>query len=150
MANHVRRQIREAIATAVTGLVTTGARVYQWRAYPLQTADLPALLVYARSEVSTTETINAPAMQSRSLTVDVVGVAKATADLDDTLDQISKEVETALANPVASLASGLAESLVLQSVNIDIDGSGEKPTGSITMTYQVDYSVIENAPDVAK
>ena len=35
MANHLRRQIREAVAGAVTGLTTTAARVYQARVYPV-------------------------------------------------------------------------------------------------------------------
>ena len=40
MAAHIRRQVREAIGTALTGLTTTGSRVFQSRAYPLETTDV--------------------------------------------------------------------------------------------------------------
>lgn len=42
MANHVRQQIREAVATTLTGLSTTSTRVFQSRLRPLVDADLPA------------------------------------------------------------------------------------------------------------
>lgn len=47
---HVRTQIRGVVATTLTGLATTGARVHPSRLWPLQKADLPALLVYTTSD----------------------------------------------------------------------------------------------------
>jgi len=41
MANHVRQQIRERLATDLTGLTTTGRRVYQSRVYSLEDGNLP-------------------------------------------------------------------------------------------------------------
>jgi hypothetical protein len=149
MANHVRRQIREAVATAVTGLATTGARVFQSRVYPAQTSELPCLLIYTRSEVSEPITIHAPKELQRRVQLEVVAIAKATADLDDTLDGICKEVEIALAEPVAGLA-GLSKSIALVSTEFDLQGVAEKPAGSATMVYAVDYFTFENAPDVAQ
>ncbi len=52
MADHVRQQIRERIATTITGLSTTGSNVFQSRVYPLDVDSLPALLVYTISESS--------------------------------------------------------------------------------------------------
>jgi predicted phage gp36 major capsid-like protein len=148
VANHLRRQIREAVAGAVTGLATTGARVFQSRVYPLQTAELPGLLVYTRSETSEPITIHPDRDIERVLSLEIVAVAKANADLDDTLDQICKEVETVLAMPLAAL-NGKAKSIQLVSTEFDLQGSGERPTGSATMTFEVDYFNAENAPDVA-
>lgn len=148
MANHLRRQIREAVATAVTGLTTTGARVFQSRVYPLQDAELPALLVYSRSERSEPITIHPSRVIQRELQLEIVAVAKATADLDDTLDGICKEVEVALAMPLAGIAS-LARTIALLGTEIDMQGTSEKPTGRATLTYQIDYFNQENAPDVA-
>ena len=48
MANHVRQQIREEIGTTLTGLTTTGSRVYQSRVYPLESGGTPALLIYTK------------------------------------------------------------------------------------------------------
>jgi hypothetical protein len=85
----------------------------------------------------------------RNVQLEVVAVAKAAADLDDTLDQICKEVEIALADPVATLAS-IAKSIVLVSTTIEMERSGEKPTGTATMLYDVETYHLETAPDVAQ
>ena len=105
MANHLRRQIREAVATAISGLATTGARVFPSRVYPLETeGDLPGLLVFTLAEASSRSTLPAPGLMQRTVRLQVVAVAEATADLDDALDQICKEVEIALAMPCAALS----------------------------------------------
>jgi hypothetical protein len=147
MANHVRRQIREAVATAVTGLATTSTRVFQSRVYPLEAADLPCLMVWTLSETAEPTTIHAPRLLMRVVSLQIMAIAKATSDLDDTLDGICKEVEIALANAV-SLAS-LCKSVTLTSTEIELAGTSEQPTGRATMVFDVDYYVAENAPDVA-
>ena len=40
MTTHVRKQIRDAAITALTGLTTTGANVKNSPVYPMQDADL--------------------------------------------------------------------------------------------------------------
>lgn len=149
MANHIRQQIREAIGTAVTGLATTGARVFQSRVYPVQTAELPCLLVYSRDEVSAVVTIHGPPMLQRTLRMEVVVLVKATADLDDALDGICKEVEIVLADPVAGLIN-LAKSIGLTSTEFELQGVAEKQAGRATLVYEVEYFTLENAPDVAQ
>lgn len=148
MANHLRRQIREAVAGAVTGLTTTGSRVFQSRVYPAQTTELPCLLIYTRSETSTPQTIHPDRALERVLQLEIVAVAKANADLDDTLDLVCKEVEIALAMPLTALY-GKGKTIQLVSTEIELSGEGERPTGRAVMTYQVDYFNQENAPDVA-
>ena len=148
MANHLRRQIREAVATAVTGLTTTSTRVFQSRVYPLEAGDLPCLLIRTQSETVSAQEISTPRALERYLTVELVAVAKGVADVDDTLDQICKEVEIALAMPCAALA-GLAKGIDLTNVEIELEGSAEQPVGKATLRYQVLYFTEENAPDVA-
>lgn len=148
MANHLRRQIREAVATRLTGLSTTGASVHQSRVYAVQDSELPCLLVFTRSESIGETTIHAPKVVSRVLTLEIVAIAKANDALDDTLDQICKEVEVALANPVTALEP-LAESIGLVSTEYELSGAGEKPTGQATLLYEINYFTAENAPDVA-
>lgn len=144
---HLRQQIREAIATALSGLSTTGSRVYTSRVYPVQTADLPCLLIYADSERSNALTISCPRPLERSVQFRVEAYAKATSDLDDTLDQICVEVERALAMPVSALV-GIVRSITLDSTELELV-SAEKPTGRARLAYTVDYFVAEDAPDVA-
>jgi len=43
MADHLHKQIRAALVTKLTGLATSGARVYANRLYPLDSANLPGL-----------------------------------------------------------------------------------------------------------
>jgi hypothetical protein len=148
MGYHLRRRIREAIGTAVTGLTTTGSRVYQSRVYPLQDANLPALLVFSKSERVIVSTMGMPRVLQRTVEIEVSAVAKATVDLDDALDGICKEVEVALAMPVSALA-GLCETITLTATDIEMTGTADQPIGQARMTFEVEYFAAENAPDVA-
>lgn len=148
MANHVRRQIREAVATAVTGLTTTSTRVFQSRVYPLEPGDLPCLVIRTLSETSEPTTIHGPRELLRVLSVQINAMAKATADVDDTLDQICKEVEIAIAADIT--LGGKCKSVTLTTTEIQLTGTSEVPTGMASMVWDVDYYVMENAPDVAQ
>lgn len=142
MADHVRKQLREAVATAVTGLTTTATRVFQSRAYPVRPAELPCLLVYVDSESAEDATIHGDTLLRR-LQVRIEGLAQASADLDDTLDLIAKEVETALASAV-SIASTTTD-LGYTGAEIEIRDDLEKPTGSIVLSF--DASLFTTGPD---
>lgn len=148
MANHIRRQIREAVAGAVTGLTTTGTRVFQQRVYPLETTDLPGLLVSTPREQSVGTSLGAPRVMERRVRLHVTALARATADVEDVLDQICKEVEVALAMPCAALA-GIAKIISLTDTDITVTGDGDRPVGQAALTYEVLYMTAENAPDVA-
>ena len=143
MANHVRQQLRESVATAVTGLSTTGSRVYQSRVYPLTDSNLPCLLVTRDGDKSEAITVHSPYQQERATTIRIEGVAKAVSNIDDTLDTISKEVETAIANSSTAIVKGL----FYQGAQIDYDGSGEQPIGKVTMIFTKDLYTLSNAPD---
>ena len=49
---HYRQQIRERVATTLTGLTTTGSNVFQSRVYPIEENKLPCLLIYTKDETS--------------------------------------------------------------------------------------------------
>ena len=132
---HVRRQIRESIATLLTGLASTGTRVHQSRMRPQSAAGLPCLLVTTNDEDVSPGTIGN--IYERSLTVVVRGFAMGSATLDDDLDQIALEVETALA---------AYTNAVLDKLEVDFDDELEKPVGSIAMTYQVSYYTADKSP----
>lgn len=148
MADHIRKQIRDAFVTQVTGLTTTGARVFPSRIRNLAVADLPALRVYAEQENIEDESIvDVPFQQRRSITIRVEAVAKATDALDDTLDLICKEVEIAIA--ANTTLGGLALlHCSLTNTEIQIDANSEVPAGMATMTWKVETFTMNNAPDV--
>ena len=145
MADHLHKQIRDAVKTALTGLSTTGSRVFANRLQPLQDANLPALRIFADEERAEAMTIHAPQMLGRELTLVVEACAKATTALDDTLDQISKEVETALA---AGITLG-GQNLQITYTGMSFDDEQlDKPIGVKRMSFTTPYTAMSNAPDV--
>lgn len=145
MANHVRKQLRDAVVTAVTGLVTTTSHVHGWRVYALQDAtELPALSVYITDEDAEWMTIHAPAVVERRAVVHVQGIAKASASVEDTLDTIAKEVEAALAGGVTIGSKTVA----LQYTGCEVDITrGDKPVGMIDLRFTAVLHNTATAPD---
>lgn len=137
--SHARQTIREAIATLVTGLTTTGARVYQTRYYRLGQAHLPCLLVYTLEESIDRSAMSKSNTLVRNLTVRIEGAAEATSNLDDTLDSIGEQVENAL----AGTSPAGVEELYLQSVQINLSTEGEKPVGVVAMDFVCRYRQTE-------
>jgi len=145
VANHVRKQLRDAVAAAVTSLTTTGARVYGYRVYAIQPGtELPALSVYIPDEDAEHITIHAPATVERRPTIHIRGFASATSAVEDTLDIIAKEVETALASGVV-IGS---KTIRLQYLGGDIEwAEGDKPYGAIDLRFTATIFNSANAPD---
>ena len=133
---HVRKQIRDAVVTAVTGLTTTGANVFATRIRPISDSQLPCLLVYTTNEAIDLEggTLDAP---ERLLSVRISGVIEATESLDDTMDIIAAEVEVALGADITM--GGLAVGADLLDTTMDLDGEAEKQVGTINLNYIISY-----------
>ena len=143
---HLRQSIRERIGTLVTGLSTTGSNVFQSRVYPVEDGSLPCLLVYTTSEESEVTEIASPRPMTRFLNVIVQGVVGATTP-DDTLDDISKEVEVALAGDVS--INNLANNSFLSSTTIEFNAECAKPIGTVMLNYVVEYRNVDNNPESA-
>ena len=147
MANHLRRQIRERAATTLTGLTTTGSNVFQSRVYPMESAGLPGLCIYTTDEAIEIQSMGGTRNVSRDLTLIVEGYATDSANVDDTLDQIGKEIELAMSGDIT--LNDLAQDSYLSSVEITLSGDGSTGIGKITHSYTVVYQTAENAPDAA-
>lgn len=145
MADHLHKQIRGALVTKLTGLATSGSRVYANRLAPLTEATSPSLLITLDEEQAEPLTIHAPMAQERRLSVSVALVAKASSALDDTLDLMSKEVEIALAAGV-TVGSRTLE-LVYAGMSFE-DELADKPVGIKRLRFTLTYSAMSNAPDV--
>ena len=145
MADHLHKQIRAAVVTKLTGLTTSGSRVFANRLQPLPDALSPTLLITLDEERAEGITLHAPYMQERALTVVVSAVAKATSGLDDTLDLMSKEVETALAAGIT--VAGRLLDVFYTGMSFE-DEQGDKPVGVKRMTFSITYTAMSNAPDV--
>lgn len=138
---HKRETIRNRATTLVTGLSTTGSNVFASRVYPVESASLPALLVYLGSEdvdpemdaMGTTKVVMA------ELNLEVR--AAQSANLDDQLDDILEEVQAAIATD-RKLNGALIKRLDYQGVDgpewID---EGKKATATMTIKYLATYEV---------
>lgn len=149
MANHIRRQVRDAVAVLVTGLTTTGANVFT-RVGPLQPHELPALRLRTEQDEVEVETISFPEQQTRRIRLVVDVIAAQADDVQNTLDQICLEVEKAInASSSSNRLGGLsAGGVSLISTEIDIDGDGSVDVGRASMNFDVHCIVNSDAPDV--
>ena len=149
MAAHVSQQVIDAFATTVTGLATTGARVFKGRIHNLAATDLPALRIYDDSEEVVNEVITSlPYMQHRIISLTVEALVKENTALDTTLNTIRKEIEVAVSNN--STLSGVCKlHCFLKSADKQRDDSGDVPVGKLIMSWQAIVLTMNNAPDVA-
>jgi hypothetical protein len=138
---HARQQIREAVAAALTGLASTGTRVFQSRMRPQDEASLPALLVTTNDEEITT---SIGSVQTRLLGVTVECIAQPSGAVDDVLDTIAEEVEIAMHN--AGLFGGLVAGSELTSVSVSFTDELQKPCGALSMQYRFTYFTNAGAP----
>jgi hypothetical protein len=98
---------------------------------------MPCLLIATGDErIDGTATQSGPL--DRQLSVNIRGFAMG-ATVDDTLDQIALEVETALAS----------KGYALQSIEVDFDDELEKPVGSISLNYEIMYFTQAGNPGVS-
>lgn len=144
MATHLHTQIRGAIVTALTGLATSGTRVYANRLMRLAGDFSPTLIITLDEERAEAMTIHGPTVYQRVLSLVVAAYAKESAGLDDTLDQMAKEVETALAAGVA--VDGQTLDLIYAGMSFD-DELGDKPVGVRRMSFDCAFTTLASAPD---
>lgn len=147
MANHLRRQIREAAAGALNGLTTTGANVFESRTHELQDAELPALRIYTNNEDLVIGSQGANRLLDRDLELVVEGCSKRTSNLDDELDAIILEVEVRIA---ANQGLAGAKRIQLRRIEIDMEGEAEKEVGVARMIFSVFYQAALATPDTAQ
>lgn len=148
MANHIDKQIRDAAATLLTGLSTTGSRVYASRVHPMQDANLPGLRVYVDDSAIEVAANNGRAATTRlrrlvQLVVEFCG--KATAAYDDQSDAAKKEVEQAIAGDYT--LGGKVRATELRQIQTQREGEGEKVVIVTRMTFECEAYTARNAPD---
>ena len=146
MADHLRKQIRDAAAAALTGLATSGSRVYESRTFELQDANLQGLRIYTNNEVVEISALGVGRTLERDLDLVVECCSKKSTGLDDELDAMLKEVEVALA---ANQSVGGAKWVQLKGIEIEMVGEAEREVGVARMTFQVRYYAALGTPDTA-
>lgn len=139
---HVRQQIRDAVVVAVTNLTTTGSNVFRSRVFPLESAKLPALAVYTKSESIEYETMNFPRSTNRTLNLGVEAFVKSSNNFDNLLDNIAVEVEEALTTNAT--LQNLVKDTRIASFEADYSGDGETTIGIGRFDVVLEYRTLEN------
>lgn len=142
---HARAQIRAAVAALLGELQATGRRVYPSRVWSVNDEELPSLSVFTTEEAVTKTTLSRPVRYHRDLTTVIEGHALADEQVDDVLDQIASEVETAMA--AALVVDGRELSTQLTSTTFELSGDGETQIGLVRLQYTIGYSTLETTPD---
>lgn len=141
----LRTRIRSAVKARLLGLPTTGAHVYTSRVDPLAIDELPALRIETNDEASEDLDL-AQVSQQRSMDLVVIGCTKATADLDDVLDQIDMEVQGAIFGGDQSLG-GLVQTINFRGLRIVPSPDLEEPAAEIIITFTVIYLTVAGQAD---
>lgn len=144
--SHLRQQIREEIATTLTGLTTTGSNVFQSRIYPMEQGKLPGIIIYTVDERTMPSTMGANRIIDATLNVAVECYAMGNA-IDNLLDGVCLEIQQALA--ANRQINSLAKNSQLDSTVITFAQDSEQPAGYATMSWSVNYRYKENNPEVA-
>lgn len=144
---HVRKLLRDNLATALTGLTTTGSNVYKSRVYPIASNKLPGLLIYSKDEETEYNSMGLPRIQERTARFTLEIYVKGVSGYDDSIDQICLEIEEAIYANIT--LGGYASNTTVTSFDADFSGDGDQPAGLATLTVDVLYRVREDNPDVA-
>lgn len=150
---HARKQIRDAVAVLLTDLATTGRRVFPSRVYSLDEDDLPSLSVFTvdtgNDEVVSKITLGNPPRFHRTCPLTIEGHAIVDDNIDDTLDQISLEVEVAMSAPLTIGSRELPAQLQSTSKEFrEFFDDHERQIGIVRLVYTVSYVTAENTPDI--
>ena len=139
MENHLRREIKERVATILTGLSSTGSNVFQSHVCSLENDDLPSLCIYTQDLEIEVGASGDPRFYHSTMILIADGYAQTSSNLDDQLDQIGIEVQVAIAGDI--YIYNLVKDSYLSSVDISYSGEGTSPIGIIRHNYSVLYRI---------
>ena len=138
---HARQQIREQLATTLTGLTTTASRVYDTRLYAYDT--LPCLTVYADKD-TVDEERSSQTKHWHDLALRVEARAKAKDSVEDTIDTICAEIEAAIY--ADTTLNGKVFDVFVADTQIEYSVEQDQPVALATLTLNATYRVAPSAP----
>lgn len=143
--SHVRQQIREAAATALTGQTLAVNDVFSSFVYPSEGNDLP--LIHVRIDSEESEQAAMGGLLTRLVTLLITAVADGDErDLDNTLDTLAAEIESIIGGNTFSSA---AKQTVLIGTEVERSADGKRPTAAITLSFAVVYHTDEQDGEIA-
>jgi len=131
-----RKAIRQKVVERLLYKTRAEDRVFSNPARSIWSEQLPAVIVYSRSE-NVSEFSSAPRTLKRQLRLTIECVAAADEGLDDELDELAEEVEAAIGSDES--LDGLSTDCVLEEADLQLKGDGNTIVGSCALTYLVTY-----------
>jgi len=133
---HYRQQIREQVATTLTGLDTIGNNVFQSRIYNIEESKLPCICIYTVSETSEPISMSPPRSIEKVLDLVIEIYVKGLNSASD-LEAVLKEVKEKMFTD--RLINNLAKDSYLTTQELTYNGEGDKNIAVGVLTYQVFY-----------
>ena len=144
VTQHVRGQVRAAVAEALKSIPVTGGRVFQARAWPLEEEDMPCWLVHIDGERVETKQTGRQALQTRSVDVSVVALAKHSEAVENELDDLTAAAEeTLFASPALS---DLTRGFVLTGTENALNADGSIVIGQARLAFTATLPAVEGRP----
>lgn len=137
---HERQAIREAVIARLIGTgpayaTAATTRVFKTRLHPIRGVELPALNVYTDDETSDSKR-TAPVELTRTVPVVVEGWVSLTSGVDDALDALALQIETAMDRD-SSFGDTVESVLTLTQFGYKLDG--DRPMGVVHLEYTMTY-----------
>jgi len=134
---HARKVIRDQVVTALANAAIVGAgKVYSNRALSVPESDLPVLNVFAASEASAPQDLSTKKLtRELDLVVELTAAAATDETIDDVLDGYAETIESTM----SAFWSAADFDAHLSGTEIISEAGGEKPMGSIRLTYTARY-----------
>ena len=132
--------MREAVIARLAGPGPTyptaaGARVFKTRLSPIRGLELPALNVYTDDETSDAKN-SAPVELVRTVPVVIEGWVALTSGVDDALDALALQIETAMDSD-SSFGDTVESTLTLTQFGYKLEG--ERQMGCVHLEYTTTY-----------
>lgn len=146
MSLHARKMIRDAVVALLIAADTVAhSNVFPTRKIPFRKHELPAIAVFTSGEhVDEDSQVTAPRELTRQLTVTIGCYVTMGDRVDDAMDAIALEIETAMhADPYLG---GKAGDSILRETDFDYVMVGDQEAGLITLTYAVIYRTLAPEP----
>lgn len=142
---HARTLIRQAVKAQLLGKTAAVAEVYTTREVPWARSKLPGIAIYALSEpVDPESRSTAPRELTRNLRLIIEGAVEAKADVDDAMDALALEIERAI--DADETFGGTAGDSVLANTEMGVTVEGNRPVGTVILSYDVTYRTPVPAP----
>jgi hypothetical protein len=133
--------VTASVATRLTGLASTGARVFNGRSTPLTESELPCWRISKGAEAIQRDGINYPALELHELEIQAEGVLADLTTLEADMDALAAEGLTGL------FGTQPPHQLRCEGITREPGKLGERAVGVVTLRLIATFYTRQNAPE---